>query len=166
MGNRFQEFIQENLPLIVHVWGPKVLMALVLLLVFWLASRFVRKAIFAAGDKADLEYPVVRLMAMAARVTLLVAGLVTPLGTLGVDVSALVAGLGLTGFALGFAIKVAYAPTQHQVSRLDDGVQPARRPTKPELAESVEAENDGSSDEDSLKAQYIGNAKSSSKSPT
>ena len=33
------------------------------------------------------------------------AGLVTALGTLGVDVSALVAGLGLTGFALGFAVK-------------------------------------------------------------
>ena len=65
----------------------------------------VRQAIFAAGTKADLEYPVVRLMAMAARVTLLVAGIVTALGTVGVDVSALVAGLGLTGFALGFAIK-------------------------------------------------------------
>ena len=32
-------------------------------------------------------------------------GLITALGTLGVDVTALVAGLGLTGFALGFALK-------------------------------------------------------------
>ena len=100
-----KEAILKQFPDLVQVWGPKILVALLLLAVFWLASRFVRKAIFVAGDKADLEYPVVRLMAMAARVTLLVAGLVTALGTLGVDVSALVAALGLTGFALGFAIK-------------------------------------------------------------
>ena len=36
---------------------------------------------------------------------LLVFGAVTALGTAGVDVAALVAGLGLTGFALGFAFK-------------------------------------------------------------
>ena len=100
-----KENILEQFPILVHVWGPKLLMASLLLVIFWFASRMVRQAIFAAGTKADLEYPVVRLMAMAARVTLLVAGIVTALGTVGVDVSALVAGLGLTGFALGFAIK-------------------------------------------------------------
>ena len=100
-----KEDILEQFPILVHVWGPKLLMALLLLAIFWFASRMVRQAIFAAGTKADLEYPVVRLMAMTARVTLLVAGIVTALGTVGVDVSALVAGLGLTGFALGFAIK-------------------------------------------------------------
>ena len=105
MWNRIIEYSQKELPALIHTWGPKILMAAALLFVFWLASRIARKTIFAAGDKADLEYPVVRLMAMAARVTLLVAGLITALGTLGVDVSALVAGLGLTGFALGFAVK-------------------------------------------------------------
>ena len=100
-----KEDILEQFRILLHVWGPKLLMALLLLAIFWFASRMVRQAIFAAGTKADLEYPVVRLMAMAARVTLLVAGIVTALGTVGVDVSALVAGLGLTGFALGFAIK-------------------------------------------------------------
>ena len=75
-----KEKILEQFPELVQSWGPKVLLALLLLAVFWLASRFVRKAIFAAGEKADLEYPVVRLMAMATRVTLLVAGLVTALG--------------------------------------------------------------------------------------
>ena len=35
----------------------------------------------------------------------MVIGLVTALGTLGIDVSAIVASLGLTGFAVGFALK-------------------------------------------------------------
>ncbi len=34
-------------------------------------------------------------------------GLVSGLGTMGIDVAALVAGLGLTGFALGFALRDA-----------------------------------------------------------
>jgi len=34
-----------------------------------------------------------------------VFGVITSLGTLGINVSALVAGLGLSGFALGFALK-------------------------------------------------------------
>jgi small-conductance mechanosensitive channel len=45
------------------------------------------------------------LLARAIRVSLIIFGFVTALGTLGVDISALVAGLGLTGFALGFALK-------------------------------------------------------------
>lgn len=56
---------------------------------------------------------------------MLVFGAVTALGTAGVDVAALVAGLGLTGFALGFALKdiisnvlagvliLIYKPFQH-----------------------------------------------------
>ena len=36
---------------------------------------------------------------------LVVVGIISSLGTLGVNISALVAGLGLTGFALGFAFK-------------------------------------------------------------
>jgi small-conductance mechanosensitive channel len=36
---------------------------------------------------------------------LLVFGVLTALGTIGINISALVAGLGLTGFALGFALK-------------------------------------------------------------
>ena len=92
-------------PVLITQWAPKIGGALLLLFVFWLASRIARKVILAAGEKGEVDYHVVRLMAMTARVGLLIAGLITALGTLGVDVSALVAGLGLTGFALGFAVK-------------------------------------------------------------
>ena len=97
--------IIKQAPGLITQWGPKIALALILLFVFWLASRIVRKMILAAGEKGEIDYHVVRLMAMTARVGLLIAGIITSLGTLGVDVSALVAGLGLTGFALGFAVK-------------------------------------------------------------
>ena len=99
------ESILDLAPGLITQWAPKIGGALLLLFVFWLASRISRKVIFAAGERGEIDYHVVRLMAMTARVGLLIAGLITALGTLGVDVSALVAGLGLTGFALGFAVK-------------------------------------------------------------
>ena len=99
------ESIVDHAPELIANWAPKIGAALLLLFVFWLASRMVRKVIFAAGEKGEVDDHVVRLMAMTARVGLLIAGLITALGTMGVDVSALVAGLGLTGFALGFAVK-------------------------------------------------------------
>jgi len=48
-----------------------------------------------------------RLMANSQRAILLFIGVMLALSKLGFDVGALVAGLGLTGFALGFALKDA-----------------------------------------------------------
>jgi small-conductance mechanosensitive channel len=48
-----------------------------------------------------------RLIAQTTKISLLIFGFITALGTLGLNVSALVAGLGLTGFALGFALRDA-----------------------------------------------------------
>ncbi len=47
------------------------------------------------------------LLGQTARTSVIALGLITALGTIGVNVSALVAGLGLTGFALGFAFRDA-----------------------------------------------------------
>ena len=52
-----------------------------------------------------LNPAIVRLLGRTAKNLLILLGLITALGTLGADVSAMVAGLGLTGFALGFALK-------------------------------------------------------------
>ncbi|MDP7039783.1 MAG: mechanosensitive ion channel [Myxococcota bacterium] len=90
---------------LVQNWLPKLALAALLFLVFWLFSSLARRAIVAAGTKANVDTHVIRLMATSSRIVLLALGLITALGTLEVDVSALVTGLGLTGFALGFAIK-------------------------------------------------------------
>lgn len=47
------------------------------------------------------------LLAQVARTAVIVFGVITAMGTMGINVSALVTGLGLTGFALGFAFRDA-----------------------------------------------------------
>ena len=48
---------------------------------------------------------IAKVLAGIVKNIMLIVGLITALGTLGVNISAIVAGLGLTGFAFGFAFK-------------------------------------------------------------
>jgi small-conductance mechanosensitive channel len=57
--------------------------------------------------KAFNKNRVYRLAAGTINIGVIIAGAVAALATLGVDVTAMVAGLGLTGFAVGFALKDA-----------------------------------------------------------
>ena len=84
---------------------PSLLGAIVLLILFWIAGRVVSKAMVSLGKRRGLDDDLTNLLARATSFTLVVFGAVTAVGTMGVDVKALVAGLGLTGFAIGFALK-------------------------------------------------------------
>ena len=64
-----------------------------------------RKVVRKAGATAGIDSSVINLLARSAHVVLIAVGLVTALGTLGLDVTAIVASLGLTGFAVSFALK-------------------------------------------------------------
>lgn len=95
------EFWQQAVALM-----PRVGMGLLVFAAFWLASTALRKFILRGALSAHFHHTyIVRLAARVASMTILIVGLVTALGTMGVNVSALVAGLGLTGFVLGFAMK-------------------------------------------------------------
>ena len=72
---------------------------------FWIAARLVSKMIVRLGRRRGLDEDLTNLLARVTRLTLFAFGGITAIGTMGVDVKALVAGLGLTGFALGFALK-------------------------------------------------------------
>ena len=90
------------------LFGSKLGASVLIFLGFWLASLFAKKVICQVGKTTDpAKQDILNLMGQIARIGLLIFGLVTALGTLGVNVSALVAGLGLTGFALGFAFRDA-----------------------------------------------------------
>jgi small-conductance mechanosensitive channel len=56
-------------------------------------------------DRKSPHANISRVLAGIVQNIMLIVGLVTALGTLGVNISAIVAGLGLTGFAFGFAFK-------------------------------------------------------------
>lgn len=87
------------------LWLPRLAMAVTILFCFWVVSKVAQTALKKSGDKINLKEPVRSLVCEVVRISILVFGVVTSLGTLGINVSALVAGLGLSGFALGFALK-------------------------------------------------------------
>jgi small conductance mechanosensitive channel len=90
---------------------PRAVSAAVILVGFWVASAVAVALVERLGRLRALDPSLTRLLARAGRVTLFAFGVVTALGTLGIDVKALVTGLGLTGFALGFALKDVVANT-------------------------------------------------------
>jgi small conductance mechanosensitive channel len=83
----------------------RFVVALVAIAVFWMAGSAVARLIRRLGHARRVESSVVNLLAQPAKFGLIAFGGITALGTLGIDVTALVAGLGLTGLAIGLALK-------------------------------------------------------------
>ena len=91
------------------VWAPAVGVALSLLLLALILSRVAHFAVLRVVERTSAHGPLGVLLASIARIALIVLGVITALGTLGVNITGIVAGLGLTGFALGFALKDSIA---------------------------------------------------------
>jgi small conductance mechanosensitive channel len=84
---------------------PQLGGAIFIFLLFWIASAIFGATVRRYGNRVRLDEGIRDLFIRLIRATILITGLITALGTVGVDVSALVAGLGLTSFALGFALQ-------------------------------------------------------------
>jgi small-conductance mechanosensitive channel len=91
------------LSIVVHI--PQAITGLVLVFLFWIAARVARAVILRFGTNRRMNADAILILADAVKWTVLTIGIVTGLGTVGVNVSALVAGLGLTGLAIGIALK-------------------------------------------------------------
>lgn len=87
------------------LWVPRLGVVIIIFLVFYVLAKIAKGAITKAAARLGLDDHLASLLARTSNITLIIVGFVTALGTLGINVSALVAGLGLTGFALGFALK-------------------------------------------------------------
>ncbi len=87
------------------LYVPQVATAFLLLAVFWLVAIGVERLINRVGDARKVHGDALFALSRAAKLSLLAIGVVSALGTLGVDVAAMVTALGLTGFAVGFALK-------------------------------------------------------------
>ncbi len=87
---------------------PGVIAGLAIFAVFLVAAVMVRRVFRHLTQRIDEEKrPLAGLAGQTLRYAIITVGLITGLGTMGIDVSALIAGLGLTGFALGFAFRDA-----------------------------------------------------------
>lgn len=84
---------------------PTLGTSLAVLVAFFLGATFAGRLVHRLGGRSKLDADIVHLGAQLAKLAIVTFGVVSALGTLGIDVSALVAGLGLTGFALGFALR-------------------------------------------------------------
>ena len=87
------------------IWLPKVAAVLFIIILFFVLAKLVKRVIIKVSKKLELDPHLTTFFAQVSRIIFVLFGLVTALGTIGINVSALVAGLGLTGFALGFALK-------------------------------------------------------------
>ena len=79
--------------------------SVVVFLVFWMVASGADRVIRRLGLARRIDPDVTGLLAGSAKTALLILGSLTALGTLGINVTAMVAGLGLTGLALGMAFK-------------------------------------------------------------
>ncbi len=100
MENLVRYFLDEA-----TLWVPRVIGVVVIFVIFFILAKIVKRIINSAAERLKFDENLTSLFARTSSITLIIFGFVTALGTLGIDVSALVAGLGLTGFALGFALK-------------------------------------------------------------
>jgi small-conductance mechanosensitive channel len=87
---------------------PAIGSGIVVGLLFWLMALIARALIHRIEPRlGDERRDLLEFFAGFAYWMLFALGLVSGIGTMGVDVGALIAGLGLTGFALGFALRDA-----------------------------------------------------------
>ena len=80
-------------------------LSLLTFLGFYIVAKILQKLAERIGKSQHIDDDLAIFLGRVVKTTVIILGLVTALSALGVDVSALVAGLGLTGFALGFALK-------------------------------------------------------------
>ena len=78
---------------------------IVIIVAFWLAGKLAEYLICRFRHQMPHSGGLLQLLGRTAKIAVMTLGFATALGTMGVNVSALVAGLGLTGFALGFAFR-------------------------------------------------------------
>lgn len=89
----------------VVAWLPRLGASLAVLVAFWIGGVLVAGVLDRLGRSRRLDPDATLLLAQSAKWGLVAFGAVSGLGTLGVNVSAMVAGLGLTGLALSLALK-------------------------------------------------------------
>ena len=85
--------------------APSLIFAIGIFFLFWICGTIFKKIVRRIMDEKSPHANISQVLSGIVKNIMLIVGLITALGTLGVNISAIVAGLGLTGFAFGFAFK-------------------------------------------------------------
>ena len=85
--------------------APTIILSIIILFVFWILGRVFKNIIEKLFSNRTSNKNISKVLSNTIKNIIVIIGFITALGTLGVNVSAIVAGLGLTGFAFGFAFK-------------------------------------------------------------
>lgn len=95
--NKLVEFISH--------YTPNIILGIVIFISFWVFSKIIQYGIKKILARVNPETNVSNVISSIIKNLIVIVGFITSLGTIGINVSAIVAGLGLTGFAFGFAFK-------------------------------------------------------------
>ena len=97
--------IIEELVSQVSIKAPSIILALGIFILFWIGGTIFKMIVRRIMEEKSSHANISQVLSSIVKNLMLIVGLITALGTLGLDISAIVAGLGLTGFAFGFAFK-------------------------------------------------------------
>jgi len=87
---------------------PNLVVGLAIFLAFYILGRILSRLVLKAGKIGKLgRENVYQLLASVAKFGSIIFGVLIALGTVGVDITPLIAGLGLSGLAIGLALKDA-----------------------------------------------------------
>ena len=89
----------------IYSYVPNIISSIIILLVFLIFSKVIKRTIERMFNRKNSSNNISKVLSNIVKNIIVIVGVITALGTLGVNVSAIVAGLGLTGFAFGFAFK-------------------------------------------------------------
>jgi len=84
---------------------PDILFSFFVLIVFWLIARLSKLSILKVLSQHTTNTNVATILASIIKNIIIIVGFITSLGTLGINVSGIIAGLGISGVALSLALK-------------------------------------------------------------
>ena len=105
--SRWTSDLQENVAANGPSFAFQLLLFIVIASAFWGLSRFVRKVVARAVEAPHLRFSQLlkRMLVSLSTGAVLVLGLLIALSQLGIEIAPMLAGLGIAGFVLGFALQ-------------------------------------------------------------
>jgi len=90
---------------LMYKYSPNIIIGVIIFILFWFFSKITQFGIKNLLEKINPSNNISNVIASIIKNLIVIVGFITALGSIGVNISAIVAGLGLTGFAFGFAFK-------------------------------------------------------------